>query len=470
MTFKHTKFGDSATMRSLERVAQAKGWLQEDPHLVKTAAKAVDLTPSDSLMENIVKLCGALRTAGFDKHADGIEESFVQFKQADQNYDVSGEDGEDLIHAAHPEGGHQMEDVEGDAYIEDILEKHLKMVDVAEGEPKAKLSNAKSVLDAVKVALGAPPLGFQEVNLPSAPSAYGRLMSLLGKSPKLELAGEGAEAAAGAGAGVGAGAVAAGGAAVLAGAIAGGVVGNALFEHYYEATDLVEAGQKVLSEAKDVESDLSPQAFTYVNQFTNLLGQIKGNYSAVAETQKSPTPENLAVLKSLNDAIYQSRRVVGSLWSFSEGKKDDQFLGALRGFGDVVAAAQNYMNVAAKINAVIDQFFAQAVQFMQQKTQQTKKEEATSVGGTEGQSLIQDYASVLQDISRYNAVLDAKKPANAVQLKTWLARASKIIATQQAAFNKVDNANKPAVTKIYADKLNDIKQKLSAFNNRWMNS
>jgi len=167
MTFKHVKFGDSVTMRSLEKVAYEKGWIQPDP-LLKTAAapKELDLYPSDNLMENILKLCTGLRQAGFEKHAEQVENLFVAYKQAQkqQHYDVSNEKGEDLIGAAHPEGGHQMEGVEGDAYVEDILEKHLKMLDVADADPKGKMASSRSVLAAVKVALGAPPLGDGRAN------------------------------------------------------------------------------------------------------------------------------------------------------------------------------------------------------------------------------------------------------------------------------------------------------------------
>ena len=37
MSFKHVKFTDSATMRSLERVAQEKSWIKND-RIKKTAA------------------------------------------------------------------------------------------------------------------------------------------------------------------------------------------------------------------------------------------------------------------------------------------------------------------------------------------------------------------------------------------------------------------------------------------------
>lgn len=152
MTFKHVKFGDSVTMRSLEKVAQEKGWIKNDP-IYKTASLGPDLNPSINFMENVIKLCSGLRHSGFDKYADELEATFIVYKQADKSYDVSNEKGEDLIDAAHPDGGHQMEGVEGDAFVETILEKHLKMLDVTNKEPKAKLSNAKDILSVVRVVL-----------------------------------------------------------------------------------------------------------------------------------------------------------------------------------------------------------------------------------------------------------------------------------------------------------------------------
>jgi hypothetical protein len=161
MTFKHVKFGDSVTMRSLEKVAQEKGWIKNDP-ITKTAS-GPDLNPSVNFMENVVKLCSGLRHSGFDKYADELENAFVAYKQADKSYDVSNEKGEDLIEAAHPEGGHQMEGVEGDAYVEDILEKHLKMLEVSNKEPTAKKSS-KDILKAVKTVLAQAPSAHSLIN------------------------------------------------------------------------------------------------------------------------------------------------------------------------------------------------------------------------------------------------------------------------------------------------------------------
>lgn len=155
MTFKHTKFEDSSTMRSLVKVAQEKGWVKEEP-LQKTASPKLDLKPTTNLTENLVKLCSGLRASGFEKQAEELESKFVQFKQAAANslYDVSNEKGEDLIQAAHPKGSHKMEDIDSkEATFEDILDKHFKMMQVVDKKPTGKLSNASEIIGAVKTVL-----------------------------------------------------------------------------------------------------------------------------------------------------------------------------------------------------------------------------------------------------------------------------------------------------------------------------
>lgn len=155
MTFKHyTDFSESQVMRSLTRVFQEKGLLKDEPPIQKTAAPQFDLTPSDSLMDNLMKLCSGLRRSGFDKQAEELESKFIQYKRASASlYDVSGEEGKDLVHAAHPKGSHKMEDIDSDeATFEDILDKHLKTLNVVNKQPTGKLAS-RDLIDAVKVAL-----------------------------------------------------------------------------------------------------------------------------------------------------------------------------------------------------------------------------------------------------------------------------------------------------------------------------
>lgn len=156
MTFKHVKFQDSAVMRSLERVAKEKGLVKEED-LVKTASlsKKADLTPSDNLLENLLKLSSGLREAGFSKYADELEDKAFAYKQAQTLYETSKETGEDLVDAAHPKGSHKLEDVDGDdlATIETIIDQQLKDMEMVSKKPTGKLASTKDILKAVKIVL-----------------------------------------------------------------------------------------------------------------------------------------------------------------------------------------------------------------------------------------------------------------------------------------------------------------------------
>lgn len=161
MTFKHVKFEDSPVMRSLEKVAQQKGMIKADP-IEKTAAlkkTATNLVPSDSLLDNVVRLCSGLRERGFQKQAADLEAHFAQYKQAQTLYETHKEKGEDIIEFAHPEGSHKLEGVEGDeAVFEDILDQMSKTLEKVEKKPTGKLTESQKAIEAVKVILGATPL------------------------------------------------------------------------------------------------------------------------------------------------------------------------------------------------------------------------------------------------------------------------------------------------------------------------
>lgn len=153
MTFKHTNFDESATMRSLIKVAAEKGWVKSEP-IQKTASASEDLTPSENLTENVIKLCAGLRNSGLDKFAEELESKFIAYKQANNLYNVTKEEGKDLIDAAHPKGGHKMEDLDGDVVVETILERHVKMLNMVNKKPTGKLASHSDIMNAVKFALG----------------------------------------------------------------------------------------------------------------------------------------------------------------------------------------------------------------------------------------------------------------------------------------------------------------------------
>ena len=150
MTFKHNKFEDSPVMRSLEKLAQEKGLIKNDPlHKVASRSAKANLTPSQDLMENLIKLCDGLRAEGLYAFANEIETSFLMYKKAEAMYADSN--GEDIINQAHPKGSPKL-DVEGDGVVETIIDRHLKMIEVVEKRPTGKLTNAKEIIRAVKMA------------------------------------------------------------------------------------------------------------------------------------------------------------------------------------------------------------------------------------------------------------------------------------------------------------------------------
>jgi len=156
MTFKHTKFEDSAVMRSLERLAKEKNLLPSQTVKTASATPKLDLSPSDNLTSNIMILCAGLRDSGMYKQAQELEEKFFTYKQAQTLYETSKETGEDLVDEAHPKGSPKLEGVDaGDlAIIETIVDQQMKLLDVVNKNPTGKLASNKEVINAVKMVLG----------------------------------------------------------------------------------------------------------------------------------------------------------------------------------------------------------------------------------------------------------------------------------------------------------------------------
>lgn len=178
MTFKHVKFQDSVVMRSLERVAKEKGLVKEED-LVKNAAltKKADITPTNNLLENLIRLGAGLREAGFTTYADEVEERALAYKQAQSLYEAHKEKGEDLVDAAHPDGSHKMEDVDGDAVFRTILDKQVEMMKVVDKKPTGKLASSSSILNAVKNVL-AQDAKTPDVNVPFSPNLINGIFNI----------------------------------------------------------------------------------------------------------------------------------------------------------------------------------------------------------------------------------------------------------------------------------------------------
>lgn len=154
MTFKHVKFEDSITMRSLERVAREKGWINQTPLHKIASMEKTDLSVSLNFTENIIKLCEGLKSNGLDNYASELENKFINYKKAKTDlYNTCKEDGEDLINDAHPKGSHKLEGVEGDCTVETIIDQHLALLKMIDKKPTGKLSS-RQIVDQVKLALG----------------------------------------------------------------------------------------------------------------------------------------------------------------------------------------------------------------------------------------------------------------------------------------------------------------------------
>lgn len=143
-------------MRGFEQIAQEKGIIKQEPMLKKAATQkvAIDLTPTDNLMENVLKLAAALRQNQLSSEAEDLETTFFMYKKATAMYGCTNETGEDFLHSAHPRGSHKLDGIDSsEAVIEDLLERHLKILQKINKKPTGKLSEASSILNAVKIVL-----------------------------------------------------------------------------------------------------------------------------------------------------------------------------------------------------------------------------------------------------------------------------------------------------------------------------
>lgn len=153
MTFKHTKFSESQVMKSFEKLAFEKGLVTAEPVVKVASQKKSSLAPTKDLMINILKLCSGLRAKGFDKVANDLENNFLNYKRADNFYETSKETGEDLVDQAHPDGSHKMEDMQGDATFETIIDQKEIIRKKVEKMPTGKLTTANDIMNEVNFAI-----------------------------------------------------------------------------------------------------------------------------------------------------------------------------------------------------------------------------------------------------------------------------------------------------------------------------
>jgi hypothetical protein len=135
---------------SLELMAQLRDRVKT-PNSRPIAAPTTPSAPSHSLTltENLLTLAAKLRTVGFAKYADNLEQHFALYKAAVVQgplYRAHLETGPELIEFAHPDGDVEMAEAKdhmGD--VETIVSRHQKMLDVAKQKMPRKTAQAEPV-------------------------------------------------------------------------------------------------------------------------------------------------------------------------------------------------------------------------------------------------------------------------------------------------------------------------------------
>jgi len=372
----------------------------------------------------------------------------------------------------------------GEKIVAKIGEKRAEQFLLEKGAQQAAKGVAQQAAKSVVPELGKAGLGAAEreaalvgaQTVAKSPGVWSRLMGILGSAGSTASAIGATEIGGGtltggvAGlAGAGAAGIAALSAAAIIGAIAGGIGGYYLFEHYYNVDDLKQAGENLISESEDVKSDF-PE-YRYVDAFQRNLNQIVAKYPIIGKIKSGEplTEASLKQMKEVNDLIYESRKNAGAILGYANSYSDEQFMGWIRGFKDVALAAKNYLELAMKINAAFDSFAADAANKAAQKVQEAKKQQVAAGGGEAVVSLQKSYKDTLQEIDKYLAIIAAKRLPNGADLTKWLNKAKRIVASEEAQFNQVAEANRPSVANIYADRLNNkLKPKVKAFADKWI--
>jgi hypothetical protein len=512
MTYKNIPFDQSSTMRSFANLAVKKGIITPES-ITKVASvnkKIVQskLTPGPNLEENILKLCAALREKGFVKNAVEIEEKFFIMKKAVHLYDAHGETGDDVINFAHPDGSHQMKDVEGDAMIETIIDKQKAIKNMIAKEPTGKLAMAKKMADkvksagkmnnalainAVKVVL-AQGLKDYEGNAAKAVATTGlgaagkALVSriwnagknIVNKPSTIELAdtgakagevAEGGEAAAGAAATEAASFLPLIGA-VIVGLVAGDKVANYLFETEFGATEIKEAADGLLNEI----SRSGPGMEDFVNtKMASAIDELKKNSelqknAAEKATQmdsKSPPAEAFPAINEFIQAVSNCREVAFTINDHALAMIDKQ-----TGFSNVRDVVNTYVPLGASIRNirisaqnvidVCDKKMAPVMDVLQKIAAGVEAKSESSSGGKGSSQILQLANEIKQDVNNYTVKVKSQQAPNAAKMLQYLDSINKYVSDQQDAFNNL-GPNKEAGADVFIQKLNSAKQNLSQF-------
>ena len=118
-------------MKEFEKVAIAKG-LAKAEVISSNKSDNVKLEPSENLMIDMLNLAEGLRSKGFIKDAQSLEEKVLAFKSAETHlYRAVDEDAEDMLEFAHPKKNRvKFEAKDGHGDFEDTRTQHEKMISI----------------------------------------------------------------------------------------------------------------------------------------------------------------------------------------------------------------------------------------------------------------------------------------------------------------------------------------------------
>ena len=399
MTYKNTKFNESPVMRSFEKLAVKKGLVKPE-EIKKTASKkSLDLTPGPNFEENILKLCAGLRDAGFTKQAVEVETKFFNLKKAVHLYDTHGETGDDVIQAAHPDGSHQMKDIDGDAMVETILDKHKAIQNMLAKEPNGKLATARNLAKVIKTA-----------GKTSNSAAVNAIKILFAQEVKSDL-----------------------------------------------ATDLKDAANSVKQVVTIAEKvgGLSDSVLSWAQERLVIVQK-------PMEVVQS-NPNDIAGIKSsVGDAISATNALLRNLhpnflhnylpnW-LNKGVDDDATWNAI----------ESKLNFAVDKLKAANEAVIQQVSSPEDKNQPTSKpgEVAATPKVTE---LQQQYASLKSEVGRYMAQIKAQQSPNSQKMLGYLGNVLQYLNDQKSAFDAVEAEYKDVSADAYAQRAGMVKQKLDNF-------
>lgn len=143
MIFKHKPLSESSVMKEFERIAISKG-LAKSEVISKTASdESVNLEPSGDLIIDILNLAEGLRSKGFVKDAESLEEKVLVYKKAETHlYNAIDEDADDMLDFAHPKKNQVKFDAkDGHGEFEDTRSQHKKIIDIVNKKVASDLSD-----------------------------------------------------------------------------------------------------------------------------------------------------------------------------------------------------------------------------------------------------------------------------------------------------------------------------------------